>query len=188
MNKFVIILSIISATGLASASIPGNIKAQDVISGKALEINTRPTESLGSVFVFMSSKCPCSNSHVSVLKNLAGKFTKFNFYAVHSNADEPVADAQKYFRKAGLPFPVVQDSDTKLADLMQAFKTPHAFVLDNKGEILYQGGVTNSSNAPSADENFLDEVLSDLTAGKPARMSEGRTLGCVILRKNEIKK
>ncbi len=140
-------------------------------------------EKKGLVVVFLSSKCPCSNSHISELKNLKEAFPNFSFVGIHSNMDETDEDSQKYFKGLKLNFPVIQDKNADYANKFAAFKTPHAFLLDNKGEILYQGGVSNSHEFKNSDKLFLREALEDISKGNKIRNAEGRTLGCFIVRK-----
>lgn len=136
----------------------------------------------GTVLVFLSATCPCSHSHIGLLKRLSAKHPEFNFFAVNSNANEPVEVARAYFEAQGLPFPVLRDRELKIADAYHASKTPHAFVLDLKNEVVYRGGVTNSSKADQADKLYLENALNDIEAGRPVTTPESRTLGCVISR------
>lgn len=136
----------------------------------------------GLVVVFLSAKCPCSNSHIQELKNLVNEHKDFSFIAVHSNSDESPDLAKTYFASVHLPFPVVQDFNSKWADLFGANKTPHAFVVTPSGQIVYQGGVTSSNNAPTADQRYLHEALEDVSKGRAVKTPLGRTLGCAITR------
>lgn len=136
----------------------------------------------GTVVVFVSAVCPCSNSHIGILKKLSAEHPKFHFVAVHANADEEIADAQNYFKTADLPFPVLSDRKGILAREFKALKTPHAFVLDPTGKILFKGGVTDSSSAPEAKKQFLADALTDLEAGRAVAVAEARPLGCHIMR------
>jgi peroxiredoxin len=138
-----------------------------------------------TVLIFLSAKCPCSNSHISTIKNLHAKYQNFQFIAIHSNADETPEETNKYFAQVALPFKLIEDQNTELANQYKAYKTPHAFVLDNYGKILYQGGITNSAKAESADQFFLADALEDLQLERPVKTKFGRTLGCVIQRPNE---
>jgi len=156
-----------------------NLSGIDLLSGKTTFIS--PKEK-GTVLVFLSAKCPCSHSHTEILKNLSSEFRYFAFYAVHSNSDEPQELAKSYFKALDLNFPILNDQSGFLADKFKALKTPHAFVLSPRGEIIYKGGVTNSSDGKSARVHFLKEVLTDINSNKPPRIFEGRTLGCVISR------
>lgn len=161
-------------------TVAAPVSGPDLMKGGELSVEPGAK---GTVLVFLSARCPCSNSHVPVLTQLAAEYREFNFVAVHSNADEPMEEAKKYFSALQLPFPVIRDHELKLANEFRALKTPHAFILSPSGQILYKGGITNSSQAPAADKNFLREALADLTVGKAVRTADGRTLGCEIKRR-----
>ncbi len=81
-----------------------------------------------------------------------------------------------------MTFPILEDTKNAWANQFGALKTPHAFVVNTKGEIIYQGGVTNSHVGPAATTQYLKEVLIDLSAGKAPRHKIGRALGCYIQR------
>ena len=136
----------------------------------------------GIVVVFLSAKCPCSDSHIAEMKSLHKDYPEFSFVAVNSNTDESNDLAQEYFKRAGLEFPVIKDKNLELADRYKAFKTPHAFVMNNEGRVLYQGGVSSSRQFATADRKYLREALINIHNDKPVTMEEGRTLGCVISR------
>lgn len=161
---------------LASATpIGGN----DLFTGKHLEV---PSGKKGTVLIFLSAQCPCSQSHVASLKKLSEEYKDFTFIAIHSNSDEGKDFTQKYFKEIDLKFAVIQDSDGKIADKFRALKTPHAFVLDEQGKILYKGGMTDSHDGGSANKQYLKEALNDLSKGQTVRLAETRTLGCHISR------
>lgn len=139
------------------------------------------------VVVFLSAKCPCSNSHISELRSLFIDFKDHaSFVGIHSNVDESPQLTKDYFKSASLPFPVIQDKKSQLADRFKALKTPHSFILSADGAILYQGGVSSSQHFDSADRKYLREALTDIQSGKSVRTPEGRTLGCAITRDEKI--
>lgn len=163
------------------------LKGEDLLSGKPIELMQKESGNKGTVVVFLSAKCPCSNAHNSILKSLSEKHPSFRFLAVHSNADEDIEFSKKYFKEAALPFPVVQDPDAVWANHFRAHKTPHVFVVGNEGQLLYKGGVTSSESARPTDRQYLAEALEDIQNNQPVRTKEGRALGCVIARKNDNK-
>lgn len=174
-----LIISALTNTTFAAVSLL-DLKGNDVISGKATQLSL--TDKKGVVTVFLSAVCPCSNSHIKEISELAKKYPEYSFIGVHSNVDEASDMTKKYFQEAALPFPVIQDEKAQIADKMGAFKTPHVFVTDKDGKILYQGGVSNSHVIENSDRKFLREALADLAAQRAVRTPEGRTLGCVISR------
>lgn len=113
---------------------------------------------------------------------MAADFKDFSFVGIHSNADETVNEAKTYFSAAQLPFPVLQDAQSKFADEYKALKTPHAFVLSPDGKILYKGGVTSSASGSASDKQYLRNALTNLVDGKAVELAQTRTLGCVIER------
>jgi hypothetical protein len=156
----------------------------EILSEKPLaESDTRVnSDHLGAVVVFLSAKCPCSDSHIEELVDLHKKFSRFRFLAVHSNTDEAKELTKNYFSRLKLPFTVVRDSDAKIADALKANKTPHAYLFNYKGDVVYQGGVSSSQHLASADHRFLREALDDLSHKRQVNTKWGRTLGCAISR------
>ena len=165
-----------------ASSIPiESVSGRDLLTSK--ELTLRPKDHPGGlVVVFLSARCPCSQSHVDALRSLAGRFPGYAFVGVHSNSDEPLSEAERVFEKAHLPFPLIEDQDAKLANRFSALKTPHAYVLNSLGEVVYRGGVSSSRDYSRARKKYLEEALLDLQAGQKVRNPETRTLGCVIKR------
>lgn len=162
----------------AISVVTEKISGPDVITGKV--VTAKPQK--GLVVVFLSARCPCSNSHLGELASLSKEHPSYDFIGVHSNVDEDSEETKKYFEKAKLPFRVIQDNGAKMADKLKAYKTPHAFIFDKKSEIIYQGGVSSSHDFESADRKYLREALDDLEKGQAIKVPESRTLGCVIPR------
>jgi peroxiredoxin len=156
------------------------LSGQDLYTNQAITV--KPENKKGMVVVFLSATCPCSNSHIPELIALSKAYPDFEFVAVHSNSNETVESARTYFKKANLPFPILQDDHAKLADRFKALKTPHAFLILPSGETAYQGGVSNSSDFAKASKRFLKDALQDIEDHQNVKVSEGRTLGCAIKR------
>lgn len=167
--------------GSAAAALPHQISGKSVVDERPIQAGKSAKR--GLVVVFLSAVCPCSNSHLVELKSLSKDFSDFDFVGIHSNTTESREVTSTYFKTANLPFPVVRDSEAKLADEFKALKTPHAFVVLNDGTTAYQGGVSSSRHFDDkTDRKYLREALSDLAAGLKVKTPEGRTLGCVISR------
>lgn len=163
-----------------SVALPKFLDSKNLLNSTPLKINLQDGKS--KVFVFLSSKCPCSHSHLETILQLSRDFNAFPFYAIHSNANEDVQEALKYFQDKKFPFPVLRDEGAKIADEFKALKTPHAFIVNGQGEIIYSGGVTNSAHAPNATKHYLKEALRNILNGKLPDPREQRALGCIISR------
>ncbi len=163
----------------AQASLP-SIKGLDLRSGQSVEWQAGAR----SVVVFLSPSCPCSRSHEATLAKLAKQYPAFRFLGVVSNRRLNGEIAKPHFVKAQLPFPVVLEEGVTTADAFGALNTPHAFVLDEAGNVLFKGGVDDSRNAGRATQHFLADALQALTEGRPIEVTQARPLGCAI-RRNE---
>jgi hypothetical protein len=162
-------------------------KSPDKIQGTSLATNTKIswsiTEASGpTALIFLSAVCPCSKSHLDYLRKLKELNPKVTFIGIHANQDEGTELTKKYFINNPLPFEVIEDENAALANELKAFKTPHAFLFSPTGELLYSGGVTNSSQATSAKQFFLQDAITDFLHDGKVKVKEGRPLGCIISR------
>jgi hypothetical protein len=165
----------------ASACTTNTISGKDLRSGKWASIDPKQS-SKGTVVLFLSAKCPCSQSHEAGLSQLSNDFPEMGFVAVQSNSDEDEALSALHFNQAELPFPVIRDNRAQIADDFRAFKTPHAFVVGPKGECWFDGGVDDSRDASKATKFYLRAALNDLREGREPQKKTARTLGCIIKR------
>ena len=135
-----------------------------------------------SVVVFLSSKCPCSGSHVGHLAELSKEFKEVQFVGIHSNQNESMEKGDAYFKQVKLPFPVLRDPKAKMANQLGALKTPHVFLLAANGEVQFAGPVSDSSKFGEAETFYLRDSLQALRDGKSLPKVAKRPLGCYIIR------
>lgn len=135
-----------------------------------------------NVFMFFSASCPCSQSYFDYLNELAMKFPKIGFVGFHSSKSINLNVAVEYFSTKKISFPIFDDSKLIYADLFKALKTPHVFVTDKNGEIVYHGAVADSRNLKMAKNFYLIEALNDINNDIKPRVSFARALGCYIAR------
>lgn len=86
-------------------------------------------------------------------------------------------------RKAA-PTNTVLDPDGKVGRLYAAQTTPHMYVIDAKGTLVYKGGIDSipSSRPDSLPKavNYVRETLAALAANKPVPNPSTRPYGCTI--------
>lgn len=133
--------------------------------------------------VFLSSVCPCSGSHIKMLKQTSSLKDNVQFVAIHSNFYEDLNSAQYYFTKAKLGFPVIFDRESVLAKSFGAISTPHLFLLNQEGQIEYSGALTSSNNALKAKDNYLVSALKALQVGGTISVKFRKPYGCKIVTK-----
>ena len=79
---------------------------------------------------------------------------------------------------------VLVDDDSMTARLYQAKTTPHMFVIDPQGTIIYAGAIddrpsTRPDDPPNA-RNYVQAALAQATDGKPVATSNSVPYGCSI--------
>ena len=158
--------------------LPTQLSGKNVVTMQSEELKIGKKKALA--VVFLSAICPCSNAHIEDLKVLHKENVDVAFVGIHSNQNESQQQTRKYFEKVHLPFPVLHDDGARIADQFRAIKTPHAFLLDPNGKILFQGGVTSSHQPARAERHYLQEALNDFRSGKPIKTPLARAVGCTI--------
>lgn len=78
----------------------------------------------------------------------------------------------------------LMDSDGKVGRLFAAKTTPHMYVIDGKGTLVYAGAIDSKSSANPADvktaTNHVSAALAETLAGKAVTVSSTRPYGCSI--------
>lgn len=178
--KIIVILLIAKIT-LASSIDLSNITGIDLRAKSAdTEVSYLPTRT--NVFLFLSANCPCSKSYFDYLNNLAKKFRNINFIGFHSSKTISKETAKQYFSNFDIVFPILLDKKLLYADRFKALKTPHIFVTNNTGEILYHGAVADSRHINSAKKFYLEEALENISNGTRPQLQFAKALGCYIAR------
>ena len=80
------------------------------------------------------------------------------------------------------PAAVLLDPQSKVARAFGATVTPHMYIVDAKGTLVYKGGI---DSIPSADPNdvpkatqYVRVALDEILAGKPVTTASTRPYGC----------
>lgn len=78
---------------------------------------------------------------------------------------------------------VLIDESTEVARLYDAIVTPHMFVIDSSGILVYDGAIDNQASVRGdvADaENYVTAAVNAVLAGKPIEKSKVKPYGCGI--------
>lgn len=87
-------------------------------------------------------------------------------------------------RTGAAPTAYFRDQDGKVGRLYDARTTPHLFVIDGNGTLVYAGGIDSIASGRVEDiaraTNYVAEALADLKAGKPVRTARSQSYGCSV--------
>jgi peroxiredoxin len=88
--------------------------------------------------------------------------------------------------KFGMTNPILIDESGAVGHAYGATNTPHLFVVDGKGTLVYAGAVDNSPDGDCQSPEgghlvrYVDAALGDLAAGRPVATPRTRAYGCSV--------
>lgn len=141
------------------------------------------------VLTWFNPECPVIVQHCktgTTLKDLSKDFKDKGvvFLAINSSGagmegsgTEKNANAKKEF---GLDFPILLDESGTVGRSYGAKTTPHCFVVDKTGKLVYAGAIDNGSMGKNGDKNYVREALTAVLADKPVATAETRSYGCGV--------
>lgn len=168
-----------------------DVKMMDV-SGKEVSLNDSKGPN-GLLVMFSCNTCPYVKLSQSRVKELAA-FTKENkvgMILLNSNeaqrADEDSFDAMKQYAKdQGYTFSYVLDKNSAMADAFGATRTPHCFLFDKNGKLVYRGAIDDNIKDPNeVKEHYLNDAITAIATGRQVKTNSTKSIGCSIKRVGE---
>lgn len=95
------------------------------------------------------------------------------------------AESHAYVKKVNAaPTAVLLDPSGTIGKLYGAKTTPHIFIIDPTGKLIYQGALDNKPTPDFADlkgaDNYLNDALNAAMAGKPVPVAVTAPYGCSV--------
>ncbi len=95
------------------------------------------------------------------------------------------AEEQQYLKTMkATPTAAILDPDGTIGHLYQAKTTPHMFVIDPTGKLIYQGAIDSKPTTDVEDiktaDNYLNDALNAAMAGKTVQTPVTRPYGCSV--------
>jgi hypothetical protein len=133
------------------------------------------------------------------LKDMAGRVARENLVWLSINSGGPGKQGHGLERNKqakteySIKNPILLDESGRVGHAYGAQKTPHLFVIDAKGLLVYRGGIDNAPMGvvdparPRTDGiaagklvNYVDAALDDLSKGRSIRLPETPAYGCSV--------
>jgi len=139
------------------------------------------------VLEWLNFECPFSRYHyetTSTMVGLANKYKEKNvvWLAVNST-NHTTPEANKTFAsKHKLPFMILDDRSGKVGHAYGAVTTPHMYIINPRGRIVYEGAIDDSPLGKKKEGvvNYVDNALAELTAGKAVSTAKTKPYGCTV--------
>jgi peroxiredoxin len=77
----------------------------------------------------------------------------------------------------------IDDSSGAIGHLYDMKTTPHVFVINKDGNLVYEGAMDDQPDPfhdPRTARNYVKEAVNDLLTGKPIEVSQTKSYGCAV--------
>lgn len=123
-----------------------------------------------------------------IMTNVQKKFAdKVVWLAVNStnpnNGDFETAESlSKTYREWDAVFStMLLDPDGSVGKMFDAKTTPHMYVIDKEGKLVYAGGIDDDPRGGKSDAiNYVDAALEDMMNGKQVAVATSKPYGCSV--------
>jgi peroxiredoxin len=183
------------SSSVHAAAVPG----QPAPAFKGTDVNGKPValsdfKGRYVVLEWNNPNCPFVMKHYdsSNMQSLQKRFGADNvaWIAVNSTSEThgdymaPASLAAWFKQQNAAPAAVLMDSKGEIGRAYGAKVTPHMYVIDPKGTVIYAGAIDDKRSANPADvkiaTNYVVAALTDARSGKPVATAVSSAYGCTI--------
>lgn len=138
------------------------------------------------VLEWINPDCPYVQRHykAATMKSLAEKYKDKGvvWLAINTTHYMNKETNQKWITDYQLPYQILDDHEGTVGRLYGAKTTPHMFIIDKSGKLVYQGAIDDDPRGNKGENkvNYVAKALDELLAGKPISMSETKPYGCSV--------
>lgn len=164
-----------------------DFKAKD-INGKEVQLSKLKGKIV--VLEWVNYDCPFVKPHykesVMTMSKLAAKYAGKDvvWLTVNSTHYATAQTNKEWAQNLRLKQTLLVDSEGKIGKLYKAKTTPHMFIIDKAGNIVYQGAIDNAPLGKKPEDgelvNYVDKALAELTAGKTITTTKTKPYGCSV--------
>ena len=155
----------------------------DILSGDSIRLSTFKDQL--TILNFWSIECPWSRHYDDYFHKRAAEWAEagINTLFVNSNVNESADESRTFAQSLAIAHPVLIDPDSEVADLFGVQTTPHVYIINGDGVVIYQGAVDDRSfRQREATVNYLDAAVDALLNGNELPTTDTPAYGCTIVR------
>jgi peroxiredoxin len=164
----------------------------DAVSGNSLSLSDYE-EAKAIVVIFNSNYCPYAKLYDQRISKLIDAYSAKSIQFILVNPNNPAAsptDSRQALankvEKMAWKVPYLMDYQQKVANMLNAHKTPEAYLLQKRGErykILYRGAIDdNPQVAADVNRPYLRIALDAVLQNQPIVNDDTHPTGCMIKR------
>ena len=131
------------------------------------------------VIEWINQFCPVSlGKHRNrTMQNLVKKYAKEGvvWLAIDSTHKTDAEKNRVYAANMALAYPILADPSGRVGKMYGAKTTPHMFVIDKDGKLVYDGAIDDKR-----DRNYVDEAVAATLRGSTVSKSKTKAYGCSV--------
>jgi len=139
------------------------------------------------VLEWLNFECPYSRYHYetkNTMVELAKKYKGKNvvWLAVNSTNHTTPEPNKTFAERHRLPYLILDDRPGKVGRAYGAETTPHMYIINPRGRIVYEGAIDDSPMGRKKEGviNYVDNALAELTARKAVSTPKTKPYGCTV--------
>jgi peroxiredoxin len=138
------------------------------------------------VLEWLNPDCPFVQRHykAGTMKNLEAEYDDkgVTWLTINSTNYMDAAANQEFAKSNGLSQTILVDQDGSVGHLYGAQTTPHMYIVDAGGTIVYAGAIDDDPRGTKGDaaNNYVAAALDDVLAGKAVTTAETKPYGCSV--------
>jgi peroxiredoxin len=139
------------------------------------------------VLEWVNPECPVcvrvmkDGTVANTLKECKAQFGDVVYVAINSSASRPASlkATESYLKTNKIEIPALLDEDGKVGKMYGARTTPHCYVIDANGVLVYQGAIDDAQDG-DGKKNFVVNAVTALKKGEAVSPSSTRPYGCGV--------
>ena len=174
--------TVAQATATVGQPAPGfTLKDQD-----GAEVDLAKLRGKIVVLEWTNPDCPFAQRHAEAktMSTLADRYRGKGvvWLGVDSTSYLDAARDRAWRSEHELPYPVLDDHKGTVGTAYGAKTTPHMFVIDGTGTVVYEGAIDDDATGDKGKQarNYVAEALDEVTAGQPVKLAETKPYGCSV--------
>jgi peroxiredoxin len=200
MNRWMIAAGAAAALVAGGASVQAEAKVgkpAPAFSATDTEDRTRSLDEFKGQFVVLewfNDECPFVRKHYdsSNMQRLQTEWTERGvvWLTVASSAPgkqgyrTPEQARAIVMKREAAPTALLLDPDGTVGKRYGAKTTPHLFIINPEGRVIYAGAIDDRPSPDPADlqgaTNYVNQALQEATAGQPVSVAETQSYGCSV--------
>ena len=190
LSLFFIPILLVSAQGYEVGSTVEDFSLPNV-DGKSVSLSSF-SDSKGVVVIFTCNTCPYAKGYEGRIIELDKAYAPKGFPVVAINPNDTkkqpgdsMAKMKERSSLMGYSFPYLRDDGQKIARKFGATKTPHMYVLSNKGEagfqVEYIGSLDDSPrDADDVKVTYVEDAIEAVGKDQKPKITSTKAIGCSI--------